>query len=338
MKKYLLLLLAFLSPTLSLLFAQDNLKAEYFNGINFDEYVGTHFVSNIDFYWNQRAPIQGLNPHYCSVLYTGQLKTPRTGDVTFSARVDDGIRVWIDDILLISNWQLNDVGYSEGTIHLNANTNYTIKINYFNALNEAEIRLLWKLPEDPDQSWLSSWWYGNDPVVIPSEYFMPSIEEVVIEEPKPQPIAESKPAPKPKKKPTPKPKPIPKKEPIVVTPPKKSMDTIQKYIPKNIEFERAKSEILEVSYPDLDKLALFLKNNPNRKVKIEGHTDNVGDTSKNLILSERRAKAIAAYLVKNGVHYQQIISAKGYGGSRPIAQSDGRKYHPENRRVEFIIE
>lgn len=172
-----LLLIAILVPVFSMLHAQGNLKAEYYNGINFERYVGTQFVSKIDFYWNEKPPIEGLEPHDCSVLYTGELKTPRTGTVSFYARVDDGILVWIDDTLIISNWQLNDVGFSEGKIHLEANKNYTIKIKYFNAMNEAELRLLWKLPEDPNRGWLSRWWHGNDPVTISSKYFVPYVQK-----------------------------------------------------------------------------------------------------------------------------------------------------------------
>ncbi len=178
--KKLSLVLIFLVPVFTLLNAQGNLKADYYNGINFNEYVGTQYVSKIDFYWNEESPVQGLEPHYCSVLYTGQLKTPRTGTVSFSARVDDGILVWIDDKLIISNWQLNDEGFSEGNIYLEANKNYTIKIKYFNALNEAEIKLLWKLPEDPNRSWFSKLWNRDDPVIISSEFFMPPVDKQLV--------------------------------------------------------------------------------------------------------------------------------------------------------------
>jgi len=308
--------------------AQETLKADYYNGIDFEEYVGSNYVSNIDFYWNQEPPISGLDPNKCSAIYTGQLKAARTGNITFSARVDDGIQVWIDDQLIISNWQLNDVGYSKGDIELEEDKVYKLKIHYFNALNEAELRLKWKLPENPNNSRLYNWWFGTNPEVIPAEYFLPPLEEDIVEVPEPV----VKPKPKRTSKPT------PKKKKVREIPTEPVEDVAKNYIPKNIEFEQAKSEILPVSFPDLDKLARYLTEHPEQKLKIEGHTDNVGDRQKNLLLSEKRAKAIAAYLVKKGVHYTQITSAIGYGGSRPIAQSDGRKYHPENRRVEFIME
>ena len=118
--------------------AQTGVKADYYDGTQFNQYVATNYVDNIDFYWNDSPPVSGINPHVCSIRYTGRIKAPKTGTYTFSARVDDGIRVWIDSIQIISNWQLNDVGYSEGKVELKADQFYTIKIEYFNALREAE--------------------------------------------------------------------------------------------------------------------------------------------------------------------------------------------------------
>jgi len=255
-------------------------------------------------------------------------------------RVDDGIRVWVDDVRVINNWQLNDLAYSKGKIKLIADSIYTITIEYFNALIEAELQLLWELPNDDnnEKSWWDLWWVEDKRVVIPTQYFTPPPEKEIAElqEPIALPIVPSKPAPKPKpkrlskRKPIkPKPAAIPQKEPVA--------NTIQQYIPDNVEFNRKESEILAISYPDLDKLANFLVSHPNHKVRIEGHTDNVGDQHKNFLLSERRAYAVAAYLVKKGVDSKQL-TAKGYGGTKPLVQSKQKQYHPENRRVAFIIE
>lgn len=316
--------------------AQNGLKADYFNGTQLNQFVATNFVDNLDFYWNESPPIEGINPHECSIRYTGRLKSPKTGVYTFSARVDDGIRVWVGGVQVINNWQLNDVGYSEGKVEMEADKFYNIKVEYFNALNEAELRLLWKLPKDEESSWFGQWWDGDEPVVVSAQYFTPPLEKEVIvkREPVPQPIV------KPKSKPTPKPTSktkILKKKPLVRPQKKKEEDSIQRYIPKSVEFDRAKSEILAVSYRELDKLADFLVQHPTRKVHIEGHTDNVGNMDKNLQLSEKRAYAVAAYLVKKGVNAKQL-SAKGFGGTKPLVLSNEKKYHPENRRVAFIIQ
>ena len=315
--------------------SQSGLKADYFDGTEFNRYVATNYVDNINFYWNQRPPVPGINPHVCSIRYTGQLTSPKTGAYTFSARVDDGIRVWVDEVLIIDNWQLNDVGYSEGTVDMKAGTVYSLKIEYFNALNEAELRLLWKLPKEEDTNWFFQWWDDEEPVVIPTQYFSPPLEKEVAITPESAlpPIVKTKPIPEPK--PIAKSKPV-KKKPVAIPPKKKVVDVMQQYIPKSVAFDRAKSDILPISYAELDKLADFLVKHPTRKVHIEGHTDNVGDTQKNLLLSEKRAYAVAAYLVKKGVNAKQL-SAQGFGGEKPLVQSN-KKYHPENRRVAFIIE
>ena len=317
--------------------SQSGLKADYFDGTEFNRYVATNYVDNIDFYWNQTPPVPGINPHVCSIRYTGNLKSPTTGAYTFLARVDDGIRVWVNEVLIIDNWQLNDVGYSEGTVYMKADTVYSLKIEYFNALVEAELRLLWKLPKEEETNWFFQWWNEEEPVIIPAKYFSPPLEKEVAVTPEPalSPIVKTKPKPKPKPKVIAKSKPV-KKKPVPMPPKKKVADEIQQYIPKSVAFDRAKSEILPVSYAELDKLADFLSKHPTRKVRIEGHTDNIGDMKKNLVLSEKRAYAVAAYLVKKGVNAKQL-SAKGFGGEKPLVQST-KKYHPENRRVAFIIE
>lgn len=176
MKKSLITVISFIVIS-SVIYGQGKLKAVYYNGTNFEEYVGTNSVSNLDFYWDQEPPIEGLNQNECSVIYTGQITTPVSGEITFSARVDDGIRVYIDDRLIISNWQLNDVGISEGKIYLDANKTYNITVKYFNAVYEAELKLLWKLPEDPNRTWYNKLWFGDDPVIISPEHFSAPIEK-----------------------------------------------------------------------------------------------------------------------------------------------------------------
>ena len=322
------------------LFAQSGLKADYFDGTEFNRYVATNYVDKIDFYWNRTPPVKGINPNKCSVRYTGKLKSPKTGMITFFARVDDGIRVWIDEKLIINNWQLNDVGYSKGAIEMKAGQYYDLKIEYFNALLEAELRLLWELPSDEEKSWWESWWNDEAAEIISAQYFALSIEQIaeVIPERKPEPVVTPKPKSKPKPKSTPKPKPnIAAQKPLFIPQGKKQVHLIEQYIPKSVAFERTQSEILPVSYPELDNLADFLVKHPTRKVRVEGHTDNIGDMEKNLKLSERRAYAVAAYLVKKGVSAKQL-SAKGFGGTKPLKTTSDKKYHPENRRVEFVVE
>ncbi|MEO1259686.1 MAG: PA14 domain-containing protein [Bacteroidota bacterium] len=326
--------------------AQNGLLAEYYDGTNFNRKVATRIDDKIDMYWNNRPPVPGIDPHECSIRWTGQLKAPKTGVYTFSARVDDGIRVWVGGKKVIDRWHLNDVGIFSGEVKMEAGKMYDLKIEYFNALVEGEITLLWELPE-AGESWFSDW-FSDDKKVVEAEYFYQpkseteqewvmnwptpptpqTADRTPAEKPRPQPVSQPAAPKKPTPPPAKKPQPVKK-----VT----SIDTIQKYIPENIFFERAKTDILPESFADLDKLAEFLNEQTHLKVQIDGHTDYVGDAYKNVILSQDRADAVAAYLMKKGIE-EERITAKGYGGSKPLAKNDGRKYHPENRRVEFVIQ
>ena len=94
--------------------------------------------------------------------------------------------------------------------------------------------------------------------------------------------------------------------------------------------------MLPESFVELDNLAAMLKRFSTKKVIVEGHTDNVGDSALNLKLSEERASAVVNYLIKKGIKNERL-SWKGYGDMRPITTENTPEGHAKNRRVEFII-
>lgn len=81
----------------------------------------------------------------------------------------------------------------------------------------------------------------------------------------------------------------------------------------------------------------FLNENPNVKIKIYGHTDNKGDAKSNLLLSEKRAKAVRDYLIIMGINSNRITEYKGFGESQPKASNKTEKGRAINRRTEFEI-
>lgn len=87
----------------------------------------------------------------------------------------------------------------------------------------------------------------------------------------------------------------------------------------------------------LDRLVDFLKRNPERRVEIEGHTDNVGAGNYNLGLSRRRAESVQSYLTQRGIDPDRT-TAIGLGQERPIASNQTAAGRQQNRRVEIIIE
>jgi outer membrane protein OmpA-like peptidoglycan-associated protein len=104
----------------------------------------------------------------------------------------------------------------------------------------------------------------------------------------------------------------------------------------NLFFDFDKDTILPTSFPELERLVLFLKENKNLKIRIEGHTDNQGKAEYNLILSEKRAEKVANYLIKNGIEANRVFF-KGYGSEKPIADNSTPEGRAQNRRVEFSL-
>jgi outer membrane protein OmpA-like peptidoglycan-associated protein len=86
----------------------------------------------------------------------------------------------------------------------------------------------------------------------------------------------------------------------------------------------------------IDRLAQALKDNPNTKVQIEGHTDSVGGDDYNLALSERRAEAVSDALRLRGVPSDRY-EAKGLGKDFPVASNSTAEGRQQNRRVEIIF-
>jgi outer membrane protein OmpA-like peptidoglycan-associated protein len=105
---------------------------------------------------------------------------------------------------------------------------------------------------------------------------------------------------------------------------------------RNIFFDYNAITIREESEAELSRLHQLIMENPQIKVEISGHTDNVGGDGYNQELSENRAKAVVDYLVSKGVPQAQLIHA-GYGKLQPIASNETPEGRQENRRTEFKI-
>lgn len=104
----------------------------------------------------------------------------------------------------------------------------------------------------------------------------------------------------------------------------------------NIFFETAKSILKQESYYELENLFKLLKDNPTMEIEINGHTDNIGNTEYNLVLSKERAQAVVDYLVTKGISNSRLKS-NGYGKSKPLIENNTDEARALNRRVEFII-
>lgn len=105
---------------------------------------------------------------------------------------------------------------------------------------------------------------------------------------------------------------------------------------KNIYFSASKFDLKTESYPELDRLAQLMKENPAMSIRLEGHTDTVGEFDANVELSRNRVNEVRRYLASKGIDAGRIETI-GYGPSRPINTNKSLKERPENRRVEMVI-
>ncbi len=104
----------------------------------------------------------------------------------------------------------------------------------------------------------------------------------------------------------------------------------------DIHFESNSYELMDSSRQELEKLYNLLSEYPELRIKINGHTDNVGKEKTNLRLSERRAKAIVDYLIEKGIDIKRL-AFEGYGEYMPLTPNTTEEGRSENRRVEFEI-
>jgi OmpA-OmpF porin, OOP family len=102
-----------------------------------------------------------------------------------------------------------------------------------------------------------------------------------------------------------------------------------------IRFETGKATILPDSESVLGEVGKMLQQNPDIKVSVEGHTDNVGSPTSNQTLSEKRAQAVVAWLTSHGIAASRL-SAKGWGSSKPVENSNTEDGRAKKRRVELV--
>ncbi len=142
-------------------------------------------------------------------------------------------------------------------------------------------------------------------------------------------------------KPAPAPKPAPKVTEDkalseVATISKRADNTAVLSFKEPINFRYNSDEIEGASLTPVQKAAAALKKYPDATVRVAGYTDSLGDANYNIDLSQRRAKAVAMELVKEGVPAKNV-SFIGYGAANPIATNKTSAGRAQNRRVELEV-
>jgi OOP family OmpA-OmpF porin len=103
-----------------------------------------------------------------------------------------------------------------------------------------------------------------------------------------------------------------------------------------IRFDSGRASIDKDSMGLLDKLIETALRCPTANIEVAGHTDSDGDNNANMALSEKRAQAVAEYLIKAGLPTDRL-RAVGYGSSQPVAANDTDDGKAKNRRIDFVV-
>lgn len=104
---------------------------------------------------------------------------------------------------------------------------------------------------------------------------------------------------------------------------------------ETVTFETGSSKLNKESYRILRRAFTTMNDNPTIEVKIEGHTDDVGDPQMNMNLSTERAEVVKKWLVDKGISPSRI-SASGAGQNKPLVPNDSPANRAKNRRIDFI--
>lgn len=124
------------------------LKGDYYNTRDLTGIIYATRYDTIDFNWSTVPPVLGvgLGANEFSVRWTGHIRIPTTGDYRFRTVSDDGVRLWIDDILVIDNWTTHAVSTDNSPLMTLVEGFVKIKLEYFQGVDGSEIHLLWATP------------------------------------------------------------------------------------------------------------------------------------------------------------------------------------------------
>ncbi|QKG57938.1 hypothetical protein GKZ68_15670 [Hymenobacter sp. BRD128] len=155
--------------------AGDGLKGDYYDGRAFNKFVVSRRDATINFDWHGARPVAGLESEDFSVRWTGWLVPPTTGRYVLHVSVDDGIRIWLNDHLLLDDWRGQPLSYYQVEVDLKAGEPYALRIDYCQYFLSTRARLAWLAPPThaPASTWHNLWGTAEskaEPVVIPTRY------------------------------------------------------------------------------------------------------------------------------------------------------------------------
>ena len=134
-----------------------------------DAYLGSLKVTRVDsrvsFDWEQGSPDDSIDSETFSISWKGGVTVPQDGEYTFYTRSDDGVRLYVNDMLIIDKWIGQSLTEHNGKVYLHAGKVYPIRLEYYDNTGSAAMHLLWSGP-------------GISKRVIPSQYLTSSVDDI----------------------------------------------------------------------------------------------------------------------------------------------------------------
>ncbi|MDZ7922848.1 MAG: PA14 domain-containing protein [Marinagarivorans sp.] len=127
-------------------YSSSGIAIQYYDGENFELLVETSISKNIYLDSNGK-PSQKTPPDHFSIKYSGFLVSATTEEVAIKISSDDGVRLWVNDMLIVNDWTAHALKSHINTIRLNKGKN-KLQLEYFNRTGWAKLDLLWKKPND----------------------------------------------------------------------------------------------------------------------------------------------------------------------------------------------
>jgi len=126
------------------------LSGQYFNGAGFDASVLTRLDPAVNYDWSYKSPASGVNSNSFSVRWTGYVQPAYSERYTFSAKANDGARLWVNGTQLVDKWVIDpNPDTSEGSIDLQAGRKYDIRLDYYQFQGPGYVKLSWSSSSQP---------------------------------------------------------------------------------------------------------------------------------------------------------------------------------------------
>jgi len=122
------------------------LKGEYYDNQNFTNLKLTRTDATVNFNWGSGSPHSSIGADTFSVRWTGQVQPRYSETYKFYTVSDDGVRLWVNGVLLIDNWKAHPPTEDSGTIALTAGQKYSIKMEHYEGTGGTQSKLLWSSP------------------------------------------------------------------------------------------------------------------------------------------------------------------------------------------------